>query len=156
MGIWDFRRGSLLSTTHPVPRKMRRKEGEGVREVTVSKAELIEKLTVNRAAHRAIFEEAVKGFRTRSIEVLDEHIDRIRLGSMEGVYVTLPTPSDHTNDYDRALAMLEMSVDDQVTIAAQQFSELVMDDWSWKREFLTTNAAYSVSAARLSGGGVLL
>jgi hypothetical protein len=41
--------------------------------------------------------------------------------------VTLTEPSNHTQDYDRALQMLEMSVDDMVILDTEEFEHFVLD-----------------------------
>lgn len=123
-----------------------------MRDVRVPKDELVAILTKNREAHREIFLEAVEGYRKRVVEILEDHLARVKAGKLERVSISLPEPADHTRDYDRALGMLEMSVDEEVLIDEQRYSELVMDDWGWKNQFLTTNSAYSASAlATLKG-----
>lgn len=121
-----------------------------MKEVVINKADALTKLQENREAHRAIFEEAVDGFRTRATQALEDQLKRITEGKIEIVQVYLPKPVDHTRDYDREIAMLEMSIGDQVTLTQQEFASFVMDDWTWKREFLTSNSAYSVTAASMS------
>ena len=118
-----------------------------MREVTVDKAQLIGKVQNNRDDHRKIFEEAVEGYKKEGVRLLEEHIERIKKGKLERVYVSLPEPEDHTSDYDRVLKMLEMHTGHEVTIDEDSFASYVMDDWSWKRQFLQTNSAYSVTAA---------
>lgn len=118
-----------------------------MKDVRVQKDELAAIITKNRDAHREIFLESVEGYRKRVVEILEDHIKRVRSGKLERVSISLPEPADHTRDYDRALGMLEMSVDDEVVIDEQRYSELVMDDWGWKNQFLTTNSAYSATAA---------
>lgn len=118
-----------------------------MREVTVHKAELVKALTKNRAEHKKIFKEACDGYKKRTEEILEEHLKRVRNGKMERISVSLPVPTEHTHEYDRALKMLEMSVPDQITIDESRFAELVMDDWGWQREFLTSSSMYSVQAA---------
>jgi len=39
--------------------------------------------------------------------------------------------------------MLEMSVDETITIDAQAFDRYVMDNWDWSRFALATNTAYA-------------
>jgi hypothetical protein len=118
-----------------------------MQDVTVRKADLIEKITANREAHRAIFLEAVDGYRGLAEEMLQKHLAEVRSGQMKVVRVVLDAPVDHTRDYDRVLAMLGMSVDDQITLAQSDFAQYVLDDWSWKRQFLTSNSTYSGTAA---------
>ena len=116
-------------------------------EVTIKKDEALAKLHENRAAHKAIFDEAVEGFRKQAVKFLRDEIKRISAGEVKRVVINMPRPVDHTRDYDRVIAMLEMSVDEEVTVTQYDFASYIMDDWEWKREFLTTNSKYSVSAA---------
>lgn len=120
-----------------------------MKDVTVKKAELREKIQTNRDAHKAIFDEAVEGYREKIIGLLEEHLKRVKKGKMETIRIWLPVPEDHTGDYDRVLAMLDMSVDEEITIDQNTFSSYVMDEWHWKGEFLSTNSAYSATAASL-------
>ncbi len=119
--------------------------------VTVRKTDLLAALRENREAHRDIFNEACEGYQAEAIRLLEEHLQRIRQGKREQVYVVLPVPADHTKDYDRVIRMVEMSVDDEIDLEANDFASYVMDDWRWKREFLTSNATYSQTATRMLG-----
>lgn len=122
--------------------------------VTVKKDELLAALRENRENHRDIFEEACEGYQARAIQLLEEHITRIRQGKREQVQVILPAPADHTKDYDRVIRMVEMSVDNEIDLEASDFASYVMDDWRWKREFLMTNSAYSAGATRALGASL--
>ena len=112
-------------------------------QVVVKKDQLREDLVKNKAAHRAEFEKALEGYRTRCIELLEEHIDRIKKGKVEVVQVFLPVPEDHTDDYDKALLTLDWTVFDEVVLSIREFDMYVRDNWSWKNEFNTTSAMYS-------------
>lgn len=116
--------------------------------IKVDVTELRDKVATNRTAHRAIFEEAVEGYKKRSLAILEEHIAEVKSGRMTRIAVSLPYPEDHTADYDRVLAMLDMSLENSIEIDETTFSSYVMDDWQWKRQFLTSNSAYSATAAR--------
>lgn len=111
--------------------------------ITVRKDELRAKVVANAEQHQAIFDEAVEGYRTKAVQLLEEHIVRIQSGTLIDVTLRLPQPVNHIADYNRVLAMLEMAVGDEITIDEDSFRYYVMDDWSWKREFLRTNSEYS-------------
>jgi len=120
-----------------------------MRPIKVNKTVLTKKLQENRATHRQIFEEAVKGYRDVAIKQLEEHIERIRSNNKVirvSVYIT--PPEDHTDDYDTALEMLNMCVDSVIEIDETTFRNYVRDDWEWKHSFILTNSAYSLSARR--------
>jgi len=65
--------------------------------------------------------------------------------------VTLTEPSNHVKDYDRVITMLEMSVDDTITLDAQAFDRYVMDNWDWSRFALATNTAYAAETPQQPG-----
>jgi len=119
--------------------------------VTVKVDELLDILKKNREAHRAIFLEAQKGYREEVIRRLDDMLADAREGRKITSYVQFEEPSDQTKDYDRAIRMLEMSVDDEAELNDQTFRSFVMDDWSWKSNFLLSNSYYSATAASLVG-----
>ena len=119
-----------------------------MKEIRVKKAELLEILKTNRDKHRAIFEEAIQGFRVAAIAALETEIFRIKQNKLERVSLSVPAPSDHTRDYDRIIQMLEMDMDDEVILGEQAFQYYVQDDWDWKRDFLCANSSYSAAATK--------
>ncbi len=117
-----------------------------MRNVKDKKAEVLEILRNNREHHRKIFLEALEGYKNQAVELLEKHIKAIKAGRVARVRVQIPEPEDYTREYDRAIKMLEMSVDDIVELDEDTFAQFVMDDWDWKRQFLKSNAPYSASA----------
>lgn len=113
----------------------------------VKKTELMEKLLANRSEHRAIFEEALEGFRTQVIQEAERIIREAKAGKRFNHKISLVQPIDQTREYDRAIKMIEMSVDEIIELDEHKFQCLVMDDWSWKSNFLASNAGYSKLAA---------
>lgn len=111
--------------------------------VVVKKDALANALEQNRDAHRALFLEALEGYKTRSVELLEEHIERIRKGKVERIAVSLPVPEDHTDDYNRALVSLEWSIFEEVELTMREFDMYVRDNWSWKGEFTATTSLYN-------------
>lgn len=117
---------------------------EGLGLISVHKAELIDRIRLNRDQHRAVFEKAIQGYHDELKRELADRLDRLIKGQHIDKHIALLEPEDHTEDYDRVLDMLEMSVDDEVTITAQEFAQYVRDDWAWKRQWVATNSAYLV------------
>lgn len=115
--------------------------------VTVKKSDLLEIVKKNRVEHREIFEEAVIGYREKMLALLTEMIEDIRKGKQVEHVIRMVQPVDQTRDYDRAIRMLNMSVDDTVELDEDTFANLVLDDWSWSRQFYTANSNYSPKAA---------
>ncbi len=121
-----------------------------MQKIKVEKPKLLAILQKNRDAHHAIFLEAQKGFRKTVIQELEKRLELARAGKRVDQYLRLPEPVDRTRDYDRVISMLKMDLTDTVELSETDYSQYVMDDWEWKREFLGTNQAYSLKAAKLA------
>lgn len=113
--------------------------------VMVDKNQLLEKLRANRANHRKVFEAAVEVYRTRAVEELERMLDDAKNGRKIARQIGLVTPVDYTKEYDRAITMLEMSRDTNITIDSRDFARFVMDDWEWRESFSTSTASYLVT-----------
>lgn len=109
----------------------------------VKRTELISKIAANREEHRSIFLKAQAGYRAQVIEELDRMLADAREGKRIRRSVELVEPQDHTREYDRALAMLGMSVDEVVEIDAQLFAQYVLDEWGWKTAFVGSTSRYT-------------
>jgi len=114
--------------------------------ITVKKADLLAALRKNREEHRAIFEEALEGYRTQAIALLEDRLRMLHKGQPMSVAFELPEPQDQTKDYDRVIRMMELSVEDEISLSEADFAQYVMDDWKWQRQFLVSNRGYSVRA----------
>jgi hypothetical protein len=112
--------------------------------VTVRRDELTKKIQTNRDAHRELFLKAQEGYRKLVIEELDRILADAKAGRQISRSINLAEPVDHTADYDRILAMLKMSVDDTISLSAQEFNQYVLDNWEWSRLASYTNQSYAV------------
>lgn len=111
-------------------------------QVTVSRDELLEVLRRNRAAHREAFVKAQELYRERAIAELDRALADARAGNGIRLSISMPVPEDHTDDYDREIRMLEMSVHERVTLASHLFDQVVMDRWRWSASWESNTMSY--------------
>jgi hypothetical protein len=113
--------------------------------VKIQKFKLTEILTKNRADHREIFLKAQEGYRAAVISLLDEQLKRARNGKDADIqrFISITQPEDHTEDYDRVISMLEMSVDDTIEVSAEEFRNYVQDKWQWSRSWAISNSGYT-------------
>ncbi|HET9011667.1 MAG TPA: hypothetical protein VFN38_07605 [Gemmatimonadaceae bacterium] len=123
-----------------------------MREVKVKKTDLLKVLRKNRAAHRQIFEEALVGYQEKVVAALERSLAQARKGQRVAERFYIQQPQDQTAEYDKAIAMCEMSVDGELTLTSQEFEAYVMDRWQWKDTFLRSNSLYSKMAADAIGG----
>lgn len=123
--------------------------------VNVKKEELLEKLKANREKHIADYKEACKGYVVAVKEALEAGqtaiADRLVVLGAEGVddlnlhriSFDVLQPKSHEKAYNQVIQMLEMSVDDELNLEADQFACYVMDDWDWKRDFDNASLHYA-------------
>lgn len=110
--------------------------------IKVKKAELLGKLKANRANHSAQFDKAAKGYRKRVIEALTSRLKEARNGKLPQLIFNLPMPVDQTKAYDRAIGMLELSVDDVIELEEHDYQQYVLDEWSWSAQTTASNSFY--------------
>jgi len=110
--------------------------------VKVEKAELVGRIKANRDVHRQVFEKAMEGYRRAAAEFFNEQWGNALDDRQFAVVFRQPVPEDHSDDYEAALDMLEMSVEDRVTLSAQEFRQYVRDDWGWKKNWTETTSSY--------------
>jgi len=117
-------------------------------QVKVKKSELLTILRKNRTEHRDIFLKAQTRYREVAIKELDAQLKAARNGRpfVLAKIVELVQPKDYTSQYDRAIQMLEMSVDETVVITAVEFQNFVQDKWNWSRDWAFSNSSYVKSA----------
>lgn len=111
--------------------------------VKVKKAELLSELRKNKKNHRNIFLEAQKRYAERYIQEIEKRLSDAREGKRFDQYIGLPVPEDHTADYQRAIKMMVMSVEETIELTESEFATYVMDDWAWKRAWAANTASYT-------------
>ncbi len=124
--------------------------------VEMPRTALIERLEENLEVHLADYREAKAEYRRKVVQAAHEALaeverqfhedDEIDVRQPWAEIVGLPKPRSHEDEYRLAIAMLRDDVREHVELDDVQYRELVMDDWSWKREFLATNSRYGVGA----------
>lgn len=111
--------------------------------VTVKKADLREIVQKNRDDHHAIWVEAKAKHREAFIAELKKSLSEAEAGGELRRTINLVEPSSHTKDYDRVLRMIDLSIEDTVTLDAQEFMHYVQDEWAWSQQWSHSSALYS-------------
>lgn len=121
-------------------------EVEDMKNVTVNKEKLIQIVQSNRVLHRSQYEKAFEGYRKECMEVLEANLKSLQHSRCHIVVFREQAPEDHTEDYDRVIAMLKMSVDENVQLTSEEFSQYVQDNWQWKDRWSMSNFKYTSKA----------
>ncbi len=119
-----------------------------MKNVTLSRADLVAKLKQNRAAHNEEYLTALTGWHQKVLTALHEtsvEFDRTEDTKDLNIGYRFPKPEDHTEDYDRVLEMLEWETQNTITLSQDEFRQLVQDDWDWSRQHRFNSAHYSSS-----------
>jgi hypothetical protein len=115
--------------------------------VRVNKEDLLAKLRANRAEHESDYKESKENYQKELVELLTTMLRIAKAGLKVETDIDLPEPVEYLNAYDRAIAMLEVSLDAEVELDANQFAQYWMDEWHWRDQFFASNSTYSQSVA---------
>ncbi len=121
-----------------------------MQKVKVKKPELLRILKENREEHQEVFDEASIQFRREVIKVLDQRIADAKAGKRILLRIDLVQPMNQTEEYDQAIRMCEMSVDDEIELSSDDFRNYVLDKWHWRDQFIASNVRYSQKARDMS------
>ena len=107
---------------------------------------LLGHLKKNREEHVEIVEEAQAAFRAKVITRLDAMLAAAKNGEKINVKVGLRVPTKHTDAFDNAIGLLEMTQkagEDTIEIDAGEYERFVRNNWEWTDDFRHSNAGYS-------------
>jgi len=110
--------------------------------IRVDKASLLKTVEENRKLHRKMALETKNNYRQKAMEWFEKTLDDIRGDGPVPRVMPFDLPGDHTEDYDRVLMMLSMSIDNEIELTESEFARYVMDDWTWKATFVEISKAY--------------
>lgn len=112
----------------------------------VDKVKLLETLEKNLETHSKIVQEAKDGYLKKASEVLAEKIEQIKEGKIVALAFSLKPPVDYSEVYENSIEMLKWHKGETVTLEADEFRQLVRDEWDWTDNFLLSNSNYSGGA----------
>lgn len=113
-----------------------------MQKVTVDKNELLAKLRANKEKHVNDFNTSIVGYRKEVVEYLGKLIDDVNNSKDIKHHIDVDKPVSYEREYNRAIAMLEMSVDNKIELDGDTFNKYVLDEWEWKNTFETISAKY--------------
>ena len=104
---------------------------------------LIDIIKENMVKHEETYEKAWQGYQDLVVKTLKKNLKAIKDGKRVSVYVHENVPVNHTVDYQRAIEMLNHSVEDYVFLNTEDYSRYVQDNWEWKQQWTTSNSKYT-------------
>jgi len=120
--------------------------------IVASRDEVLATLRKNREGHAQIVAEAREGYVAKAQEALTRRLGQLREGKIVDLSFSLKPPKDHTDEYDTAIAMMELHQDETIALTSEQVRSLIQDKWDWTQDFLVGSAHYSKRADELLNG----
>ena len=115
--------------------------------ITVNRVELLGKLRANKEIHEKDYAELQEAYLDACEMKAKELIDatEARNFNLSSSFWERPQkPSCHIEDYEVAIGMFEMEVNDEVVITQSEFEQYVLDKWTWARSFALSKTAYGM------------
>jgi len=113
--------------------------------VKVNRIELLGIVRGNLEKHIKEFNESVEDYKAAAIKLAEANMELAKSGELDKIAKmrTVPQkPVSYEQNYNRAIRMLELSVDETIEVEEDVFNQLVLDEWSWKNSFVATGALY--------------
>ena len=110
--------------------------------VNVNTEDLLERLEANLVEH---LKEYMDGTKARLVNMREHFCEQLRLLAAETeieAHYNFPPVENHEQDYQMAIEMAKMSVDDVIELSQAEFQQYVMDEWHWQHDFKHTTRAY--------------
>jgi hypothetical protein len=98
-------------------------------DIVVSKDKLLNILRENRAKHLQLYGDALEGARIEYRKLLVNEISKIDSGETVEGSARLRLSKSHEEEYNETIGMLEMSVEDKITLTRHEFQNYVQDKW---------------------------
>ena len=123
-----------------------------MKSVKVNKNELLGVVRANKEKHVAEYNEAMEDYKEIVIKIAEKNVKiaqknrlKAKAGNISGFdrLESLPTqPVSYETEYNRAIRMLEMSVEVEMEIESAVFNQLALDEWGWKNSFNINATTY--------------
>jgi hypothetical protein len=112
--------------------------------VKMNRLELLKIVKENSIEHVSDYEESVEDYKLAVVKVAKANLKIANTGELEKLeFQRMPTkPVTYADNYNRAIRMLELSVEDTIDVEEHIFNQLVLDEWAWKQQFVAQSAFY--------------
>lgn len=113
--------------------------------VKMDRKQLLGIVKENLEKHLTAYAEAVEDYKAGALKISTANLKIAKTGDIEkfNQIKALPqAPRSYEKEYNRAIRMFELSVEDVIDIEQDVFNQLVLDEWSWKNQFVAAGALY--------------
>lgn len=102
------------------------------RKIPMSRVNLLSKLQITLADHRREVADATKAWEEAATAFAVDVYERVSKEDFTNLSFEVQRPQDSSKDILRAIAMVECSVEDTITLDESTFNQWVMGEWSFR------------------------
>lgn len=125
------------------------------RTITVSRLKLLESLRANSKKHTSEYDNAIKDYHTslslelkKALKIIAAITDN-NIESVRKVKIDFDAPISHSEDYRKAIQMLEFSNSDNIEVDESAFEAYVNNNWPWQKMFFENAVKYATLSGRI-------
>lgn len=118
--------------------------GNLMNSVKLTKEELLSNVIANLDKHKIDVSDALELRRETIAKSFKQQLKEMEfdVDFQPKEHLSFPMPKDHSEDYKKAIRMIEMTTDEVIELSESQFDKLVMDNWGWKSDLIATSSVY--------------
>jgi len=116
--------------------------------VNMDREKLLEIVRENLVKHMSQYEEAVVDYKALVLKITQHNLKVAKTADMaefKNFKSLPPAPISYKDSYNRAIRMLELSVDSVIELEEYIFNQLVLDEWDWKHQFVGATMSYKAA-----------
>lgn len=113
--------------------------------IKMNRIELLEIVRENARKHIVSYFESVSDYKVAVMTITKENLKLAKTEDLESFkkIKSIPAaPKSYEDKYQKAIRMLELSVEDVIEVDDTIFNQLVLDEWAWKNDFISASVAY--------------
>lgn len=121
--------------------------------VKINRVELLQIVRENLAKHQADYLEATEDYKVAAAKIAESNIKIAKsnqkillqtfdVKNMKPFEHYTPIQRSYESDYKRAERMLQLSIEENIDVEEDVFNQLVLDEWSWKQQFVASSTMY--------------
>ena len=117
--------------------------------IKMNRLALFEIVRANLKKHVSEYTEAVDDYKTLVLNIAESNLALAKTGDLTNLDKIKQKPNKPVSyevSYNRAIRMLELSVDEIIEVEEDVFNQLVLDEWHWKQSFVASNTMYKVGS----------
>lgn len=112
-------------------------------DINVNTNQLKEILAKNLVAHNEDYKEAKAAYKEACMNELESMVNELKeTGKLKRTSIKAPKPVRYSKHYERAIQMLDLHTGQDITLAVEEYTKFVQDEWTWSREFAANTLSY--------------